>query len=122
MILSFLFPKKKTLDLEEYTQFIFVKDDYGRYEMQFFNPLKGKTWALPDLSAAIHAPWSFEKRGSYGAYGLHSFKCKMSEISSVKVRFEKLKNIQNHFDIMNKRYKEFREEQERRNNQPKIIN
>jgi hypothetical protein len=113
--------KNKTIDLTQPVQLRFVKTDYSEYEIQFFNPYKNSWWAIPSGRAGIHAPWSFQSKGSYGAYSLQTLKCKHYQIDSYKKSYRTLNDIQKIFDSMNKQYQEFMEVKRKEKELPNTI-
>lgn len=109
------------IDLKQETKLRFVKKDYGKYEIQFQHPEKQEWWALPDSTAAIHAKWSFEKKGSYGSYNLHTFKIEPNSIDWYRTEFKTLGDIQRWFDKMNEKYESFKRYVAAQNAMPDII-
>lgn len=112
LIIIFIFKNKdekkeeNTLDLSAPVQLKFIKDEYSRYEVQFFNPVKKSWWTLPGGYSYVHDIWTFKHKGSYGAYSLERLTCDYHEIESMKSQYKTLSDIKNLFDWMNKQYRE----------------
>jgi hypothetical protein len=119
-LLKFLFgiSPNKTINLDAPVKLRLNKDEFGRYYLQFYNPLKERWWFLPHEDAGIHAPWSFEKAGSLGAYSL---KMLLGDESS-KNKYRTFRDIQNHFDKCNERFYRFERMMRREDEKPNIIN
>lgn len=124
-MISFLkriFQKKAIkLDLGSKTDLVFRKNREGKYVIYFFNPIKGRYWALPSSRAAIHAQWSFEKMGSYGAYNLQVFSCEITEVDFYRKKFETLHDIHVYFGAINEIYNEFKKNRDRVDKMPDVI-
>lgn len=115
-------PKPKPVNLDEPAQLRFVKSEYwDEYYVQFFNPAYDQWWTLPELSAGIHEPWSFETRGSYGAYDLNMLKASTSEIPHIKNKYKTLADIEAYMVQLRKKYEGFQESQRKDNSRPNVI-
>jgi len=108
-------------DFEIQLRFVKVNGRYDQYEVQFWNPLKGEWWTLPDRDAAIHQPWALERKGSYGAYDLYTMQVPEGSIEFVKMRYKTLGNVQSYFDELNRRFRIYQERQRAEEQKPRII-
>ncbi len=97
------------VDLTQPVKLKYIKDhDYhDDYEVYFYNPVKKDWWAIPSGYAGIHAPWSFYRQGSYGAYDLERLVVSSENIEGYNQTFKTLADIQRVFDDMNKDYEDF---------------
>lgn len=113
----------KSINLSDKVRLKFIKNEsrWNRYYIQFYNPYTNSWWYLPDLRAGIHALWSFQKQGSYGAYDVYKYECDYNDIDGCAYRFGTLQNIQNYFDECNKKYIEFQGRQQKNDELPKTI-
>ena len=122
VILSYYSDKQPTsVDLTQPVKLKFTKNEYNKYEISFYNPLKDSWWVIPSGYAGIHAPWSFHNKGSYGAYSLERLTCSYHEIESYKNQFNTLEDIQLVFDRMNSSYNEFKKREDYNKSLPNEI-
>jgi|ERR1044072_2873557 hypothetical protein len=126
--LAFLFywfmkpAKAKPVNFTDPAQLRFVKGEYwDSYYVQFFNPAYDQWWTLPELEAGIHAPWSFQSRGSYGAYDLNMLKVSSSEIEDIKRKYTTLADIEDYMVRLRKKYNDFQESERKDRNRPQVI-
>lgn len=114
--------KPKLINLKEPVQLRFVKgESWDEYYVQFFNPAYNQWWTLPELSAGIHEPWSFQTRGSYGAYDLNMMKACTNEIPYIKNEYKTLADIEAYMVRLREKYNDFQVSERKDRSRPNVI-
>jgi hypothetical protein len=113
--------KEKVIDSSESIQLKFVKNEYSQYVVQFYNPVKNSWWTIPSGYSYVHARWSLNEKGSYGAYSLEKLTCDHHEIDSIRKQYKTIQDIQNLFDGMNKQYEGWKKRREYDDSLPDVI-